>query len=432
MAMPLAMMRGGGEAARQGILMRSGEAFQVMDQLATIVFDKTGTLTRGEPQLAGLAPADGWDEPGLLELAAAAEQPSEHPLARAIVDAAHARGLTPPEAADFAAHTGEGVEASVAGRRVRVGKPAFVAGAGADFDALAEARTAIEAQGQTVVAVAAGGELAGLLGIGDALKDDAAATVQRLKAARLTPVMVTGDNPRTAGAVAATVGIDEVTAEVLPADKAAQIRQRQESGARVAMVGDGINDAPALTQADVGIAIGAGTDIAIEAADIVVMSERLTAVADAYDIGHRTYRKTKHNLALAFAFNGVGVPAAATGLVHPVWAMAAMLASVTAVLANSFAGRLIGRQPAATGEASEAELAAEGPLQLEVPMHCAGCAARIHDGLGELDVTGIDADAERDLVTVTPRSASQAEVTAKLADLGFSATPAANNGEEST
>jgi len=430
MAMPLAMMRGGGEAARQGILMRSGEAFQIMSQLATVVLDKTGTLTRGQPQVAALRPAEGWDEHGLLELAAAAEQPSEHPLARAIVDAASAAGLAPAETTSFTARTGEGVEATVAGRRVRMGKPGFVADAGASLDTVGEARAAIEQQGQTVVAVACDGELAGLLGIGDALKDDAAATIERLKSQALAPVMLTGDNPRTAHAVAAQLGIDEVVAEVLPADKAAQIRTLQHNGRRVAMVGDGINDAPALTQADIGFAIGAGTDIAIEAADIVIMSDRLTAVADASDIGRRTYRKTKHNLALAFAFNGVGVPAAATGLLHPVWAMAAMLASVTAVLANSFAGRLIRRQRPAAGSASEAAPADQGPVLLQVPMTCGGCASTIRTGLNELDIAHIDADHERDLVTVTPRSASEADITAKLADLGFSATPATDQPEE--
>ncbi len=448
MALPLAMMRGGGEAARQGILMRSGEAFQIMDELAVVVMDKTGTLTRGQPSVETVRPLGDHDADELVAVAAAAESASEHPLARAIVDAASRRGLEVADAADFAADPGKGVAATVAGRRVLVGKPAFIGEAGVDLGPASEARAELESGGLTVVAVAVAGELAGLVGVGDAVKDDAPATVQRLVDAGLRPVMLTGDNQRTAEAVAARVGIDEVVAEVLPGDKAAQIRELQGHGQRVAMVGDGINDAPALTQADVGFAIGAGTDIAIEAADVVIMSERLTAVADAYAIGRRTYTTTKQNLGLAFAFNGIGVPAAATGLVHPVWAMAAMVASVTTVLANTFAGSLRHRagQPAepdqptdlaeAATPAGEAEplatpageagtvAAGSGVVRLAVPMHCGGCAARIQDGLSELGVADVDADHERDRVTVTPTSQiSTADIRSRLAELGFSAHP---------
>jgi P-type E1-E2 ATPase len=183
--------------------------------------------------------------------------------------------------------------------------------------------------------------LLGVIGIGDEIKSDAAATVARMTDAGITPVMITGDNQRTADAVASRVGIHNVLAEVLPGEKADEVRRLQQSGQRVAMVGDGINDAPALTQSDVGFAIGAGTDIAIESADIVIMSERLAAVMDAHEIGIRSYRRTKQNLVVAFAFNGIGVPAATTGFVHPVWAMIAMIASVSAVLINSFRGRML-------------------------------------------------------------------------------------------
>ena len=189
--------------------------------------------------------------------------------------------------------------------------------------------------------VARDGVLLGVIGIGDEIKSDAAATVARMTDAGITPVMITGDNQRTADAVASRVGIHNVLAEVLPGEKADEVRRLQQSGQRVAMVGDGINDAPALTQSDVGFAIGAGTDIAIESADIVIMSERLAAVMDAHEIGIRSYRRTKQNLVVAFAFNGIGVPAATTGFVHPVWAMIAMIASVSAVLINSFRGRML-------------------------------------------------------------------------------------------
>ncbi|HEX6195975.1 MAG TPA: heavy metal translocating P-type ATPase [Jiangellaceae bacterium] len=338
MATPLAMIRGGGEAARQGILMRSGEAFQVMGDVRTVVLDKTGTITRGTPSVRSVVPVDSASEDDVLGVAATAESASEHPLARAIEAAAGRHGIDVELPGSFVSHTGMGVEATIDGARVQVGKPSHLAGQGIDLDAVDSQRDELEALGLTVVGVARDDKLLGLIGIGDEIKPDAAATVRRLTAAGITTIMITGDNPRTARAVAAEVGIGHVRAEVLPGEKAAEICRLQQDGRRVAMVGDGINDAPALTQADVGIAIGAGTDIAIESADVVIMSERLGAVTDIREIGMRSYGKTKQNLTLAFAFNGVGVPAAATGLVHPIWAMAAMVASVTTVLLNSFAG----------------------------------------------------------------------------------------------
>jgi heavy metal translocating P-type ATPase len=343
MATPLAMIRGGGEAARQRILMRSGEAFQLMGQLGTVVLDKTGTITVGRPSVRHVVVMDGHDDGEVLAVAASAESASEHPLARAIEDAAERRGIEVSFPEEFEAHPGRGIEASVAGRCVLVGKPGFLDERDVALVAVADELKRLEAAGLTVIGVAHGGRLLGLIGIGDEVKPDAADTVRRITQAGITPVMLTGDNQRTAEAVAAEVGIDQVRAEVLPADKAAEVRRLQDNGERVMMVGDGINDAPALTQADVGIAIGAGTDIAIEAADIVVMAEQLGAVMDARDIGMHSYAKTRQNLALAFVFNGIGVPAAATGFVHPIWAMVAMVASVTAVLTNSFAGRLLRR-----------------------------------------------------------------------------------------
>lgn len=344
MATPLATIRGGGEAATRGILMRSGEAFQIIGDVSVAVLDKTGTITAGKPTLHAIIPAAGVDQDDLLTPAASAEAASEHPLARAIEDAANRRGLTIDFPQRFSSHTGRGIEAEVEGSLVRVGKPGWLA-EDLDLSGLDQERLGHESAGRTVVAVARDGRLLGLLAIGDAIKTDAAEAVARLRAAGVRPVMLTGDNIRTARAVAAEIGIDEVRADVQPADKAQVVRDLQQDGTRVMMVGDGINDAPALTQADVGIAIGAGTDIAIEAADIVVMGDRLGSVPDAIEIGASSYRKTRQNLALAFAFNGIGVPTAATGLVSPVWAMIAMIASVTAVLTNSFAGRLLAGQP---------------------------------------------------------------------------------------
>ena len=345
MATPLATIRGGGEAAERGILMRSGEAFQLMGEIKTIVLDKTGTITRGEPAVHAVITTDGTDEDDVLRWAAVAEVNSEHPLARAVEEAADHRGIDIPLTEEFTSHTGHGVEATSGGSRILVGKPGWLHNQGIDLSPLELDLERLEEKGQTVIAVAQDRRLLGLIGIADTIKDDAADAVRRIKEAGITPIMITGDNRRTAAVVAGEVGIDQVIAEVLPEDKAAKIRELQQEGKRVIMVGDGINDAPALTQADIGIAIGAGTDIAIESAEIVIMSERLVAVMDAHQVGVSSYRKTKQNLLLAFSFNGIGVPAAITGLVSPVWAMVAMITSVTAVLANSFGGRLLRGEP---------------------------------------------------------------------------------------
>lgn len=349
MATPLATIRGGGEAAQRGILMRSGEAFQVMGDIAVVAFDKTGTLTRGEPAVRTVVPADDHTEELILGIAASAEVNSEHPLARAIEDAADDLSLSLVDAETFESHTGRGVEATIDGVRVLIGKPDWLTEQSVDLTSLDTDRERLEDKGQTVIAVARNGQFLGLIGIADTVKDDASEAIQRVKDAGITPVMITGDNHRTAAVVASQVGIEEVHAEVLPDEKAAKIRELQRGGVRVMMVGDGINDAPALTQADIGIAIGAGTDIAIESADIVIMNERLSSVMDAHQIGVSSYRKTKQNLALAFSFNGIGVTAAITGLVSPVWAMIAMISSVTAVLANSFGGQLLAGQTPSTG-----------------------------------------------------------------------------------
>lgn len=341
MATPLAMIRGGGMAAERGILMRSAEAFQALKDVRWVVLDKTGTITRGKPAVIEIVALGGHDGRDALRLAASAEAASEHPLARAVVAAAEAQGLQLPKAEDFQAAPGRGITATVEAHRVAVGSPSFVASEGVDMTPASDRIQSLQEAGNTVIALAADGEFRALFAIADEIKPDAKEAITRLREAGLKPMMLTGDNRRTARAVAQAVGIDDYRAEVLPQGKADVVRELQRQGHRVAMVGDGINDAPALMQADVGIAIGAGTDIAIESADVVLVGERLGAVGDAYHIGKASYRKTVQNLLLAFAFNGIGIPIAATGLVHPVWAMIAMAASVSAVLANSFAGRLL-------------------------------------------------------------------------------------------
>ncbi|UPV76900.1 cation-translocating P-type ATPase (plasmid) [Halorussus limi] len=340
MATPLALIRGGGKAANHGILMRSGDAFQIFPDVNHIVLDKTGTITVGEPAVSEVIVFDA-EESNVLATAASAEAFSEHPLADAILDAADEQGVEYGDPDAFDSVTGNGVRATVNGDAVLVGKPGWLSDEGVDLSNCRDDIERLQGRGLTVSGVVRDGDLIGLIGIGDEIKADADETVRRMRDAGITPVMITGDNERTANAVAEEVGIDRVMADVLPDEKREEIGCLQEAGHRVAMVGDGINDAPALTQADIGIAIGAGTDIAIESADIVLMGDRLGGVMDAYEIGTESYRKTRQNLTTAFAFNGIGVAAATTGLVHPVFAMLAMVLSVSAVLANSFAGQFL-------------------------------------------------------------------------------------------
>ncbi len=335
-AAPLSIARGAGEAADQGILMRTGEAFQALRLVRRIVLDKTGTLTVGRPVLKEIVPLGHADE--LLALAAAVEGSSEHPLGRAVLDAALDRGQRVPAVEDFEAVAGRGVSARVDGRRVLVGRAAYLQENGIDISPLRQRIGELEAAGQTVVVIGRERELLGAISFGDELREDAVAAVAAMKAAGVVPVLVTGDNEGAARRVAVAAGIEEVHAGVLPGEKAEIVRRLQQQGP-VAMVGDGINDAPALMQADVGIAMGAGTDIAIESADVVIVGNRLRAVVTAREISRWSYRKTKQNVALAFLFNGLGIPAAATGLVYPVWAIAAMAASVTSIFVNALWGR---------------------------------------------------------------------------------------------
>ena len=311
MATPLALIRGGGIAAGRGILMRSAEAFQALRDLDTMALDKTGTLTTGRPVVERVEPLAELDRAEVLGLAASVEQVSEHPLAGAVMAAAGADKAAILPVEEFVAVPGRGARGRVGGRPVAVGSPAFAAMQGADLRPHHSRIEAIQDAGWTAAVVVAEGRAVALLGIGDPLKEDAAETVSRLRKAGLDVVMLTGDHERTARAVAARAGIRQVRAGVLPEEKAAAVRALQEEGRRVAMVGDGINDAPALMQADVGIAIGAGADIAIESADIVLVGERLGAVVEAVRIGRVSYRRTVQNLVLAFTFNGVGVPLAA-------------------------------------------------------------------------------------------------------------------------
>ena len=334
---PLSIVRGAGEAAERGILMRTGEAFQGFRLASHVVFDKTGTLTEGKPTLRELEAVSG-TESDLLGVAAAAESASEHPLAKAVMTAALERGVTLPELEDFAAVPGRGVRATSAGDEIVVGNPRFLEESGVSFEALRARAEILEKAGSTVVIVARAKRVLGLLAFGDVLRPGASNTVSALRRAGVRTVLMSGDNVAASRRIAAEAGIDEVHAGLLPQDKAALIRSLQRNG-NIAMVGDGINDAPALMQANVGIAMGGGTDIAIDSADIIILNNRLEALLDAREISRWSYRKMVQNVCLAVTFNGIGVPLAATGLVYPVWAMAAMAISVTAIFFNSLRGR---------------------------------------------------------------------------------------------
>jgi len=338
---PLSIVRGAGEAAEHGVLMRTGESFQALRLVKTVVFDKTGTLTQGRPAVREIE-TRGVDPDTLLGIAAAVEAQSEHPLGQAVVEAAFDAGLALPEVERFAAVAGKGVIATVDGDEILVGSPTFLTGRGVNLTPLSDAVARLEEAGRTVIALARAGKLLGIVALGDALRADAVATVRRLRGLGMRVALLTGDNERAARHMAAQAGIDEVYAGVLPQSKADTIRriQDKERGrGRVAMIGDGINDAPALMQADVGIAMGGGTDIALDAADVILLNGRLDGVPAAYEISRRSYRKMLQNITLAFLFNGIGIPLAATGLIHPVWAMVAMAASVTSIFVNSLSGR---------------------------------------------------------------------------------------------
>ena len=336
LATPTAIMVGVGRGAALGILIKNGEALERAHTIGRVVFDKTGTLTEGKPALTDVVLHDGLDRRGLLRLAAAAERGSEHPLGRAIVEGADAEGLV-GDAETFTSLAGSGVRASVEGRDVLVGTAALLRESGVVVPEAAEVDMArLEAEGKTSILVAVGGVEAGLLAVADTVRPGAKDAVARLHRMGLSVALLTGDSPRVADAVAAEVGIHEVEAGVRPDGKAAAIKGRQDGGrVRVAMVGDGVNDAPALAQADLGIAMGKATDVAMAAADITLLRADLNGVADAILLSRRTMKIIRQNLFWAFIFNIVGIPLAALGLLNPMLAALAMAGSSVTVVTNS-------------------------------------------------------------------------------------------------
>ncbi|MBB6250230.1 heavy metal translocating P-type ATPase [Nitrospirillum iridis] len=342
LATPTSIMVGTGKAAELGILFRQGDALQGLRDVTTVAFDKTGTLTLGRPTLTDLAVVDGFEDGEVLRLVAAVEGRSEHPIAQAIVAGAQARGLTPPVAEGFQAVPGFGAQARVDGRVVAVGADRYMARLGIGVAPVAETAARLGGEGKSPLYVAIDGHLAAILAVADPVKPEAAEVVRALHAAGLKVIMVTGDNRRTAEAVARTLGIDDVAAEVLPEGKVAAVKDLQRRHGRVAFAGDGVNDAPALATADVGLAMGAGTDIAIEAADVVLVRGDLRGVATAIALSRAVLGNIRQNLAWAFGYNVVLIPVAA-GALYPLWglllspmvAAGAMALSSVSVLTNA-------------------------------------------------------------------------------------------------
>jgi Cu+-exporting ATPase len=342
LATPMSIMVGTGRGAEAGVLIRDAEALETFEGVTTIVVDKTGTLTEGKPRVVTVEPAGAIDESTLLRLAASLENVSEHPLAAAIVAGARERNLPLSEVRDFESATGKGVSGTVDGRRIAVGNARHLEAAGIGADRLRERADALRRDGQTVMFVAVDRQPAGLVGVADPIKSTTAEAIQALHTEGVNVVMLTGDNRTTAEAVARAVGIDRVEADVLPEQKAAVVKRLQQQGERVAMAGDGINDAPALAAADVGIAMGTGTDVAMESAGVTLVKGDLRGIVRARRLSRATMGNIRQNLFFAFIYNVLGVPIAA-GLLYPHFglllspmiASAAMTLSSVSVIGNA-------------------------------------------------------------------------------------------------
>ena len=341
LATPTSIMVGTGRGAEMGVLFRKGEALQALQSVKVVAFDKTGTLTEGKPRLTDMALAPGFDRAAVLAVVAAVEAKSEHPIARAIVAAAEAEGLILPEITAFNSVTGFGVTATAGGQRVEIGADRYMVKLGLDVSGFGDTATRLGDEGKSPLYAAIDGKLAAIIAVADPIKETTPQAIQALHRLGLKVAMITGDNGRTANAIARQLGIDEVVAEVLPDGKVAAVKRLKALGA-LAYVGDGINDAPALAEADVGLAVGTGTDIAIEAADVVLMSGRLTAVSDAIALSKATMRNIRQNLFWAFIYNALLIPVAAGALwpafgilLSPIFAAAAMALSSVFVLGNA-------------------------------------------------------------------------------------------------
>jgi Cu+-exporting ATPase len=333
LATPMSVMVATGKGATIGVLFKDAEAIETMRLVDTLVVDKTGTLTKGKPQLTDVITAKGWSEKELLSFAAGLERSSEHPLAEAIVSGAEDRGFEPAKSEDFESHTGKGVSGQVDGRQVLLGNKRLFEAFGVSSGGLDSKAENLRAEGKTAMYVAIDGKAAGIVSVSDPIKETSAEAIEKLHEEGIRIVMLTGDNQVTAKAVADKLGIDDFVAEVMPEDKAKAVKRFQEQGKVVAMAGDGINDAPALAQAQVGIAMGTGTDVAMESARVTLVKGDLRGIVRAVLLSRATMRNIKQNLFFAFIYNGMGVPIAA-GVLYPVFGL--LLSPMIAAAAMSF------------------------------------------------------------------------------------------------
>lgn len=335
LATPTSIMAGSGRSAEYGILFKGGEHLEATHRLDTVILDKTGTVTNGKPVLTDVIVADGFNENELLRLVGAAERNSEHPLAEAIVEGIKEKKIDIPSSETFEAIPGFGIESVVEGKHLLIGTRRLMKKFNIDIEEVSKSMEALEREGKTAMLIAIDKEYAGIVAVADTVKDTSKAAIARLKKMGLDVVMITGDNTQTAQAIAKQVGIDHVIAEVLPEGKAEEVKKLQANGKKVAMVGDGINDAPALATANIGMAIGTGTDVAMEAADITLIRGDLNSIADAIFMSKMTIRNIKQNLFWALAYNALGIPIAALGFLAPWVAGAAMAFSSVSVVLNA-------------------------------------------------------------------------------------------------
>lgn len=435
LATPVAIMVGTGKAAENGILIKSAQSLELMGRVDTVVLDKTGTVTEGKPRLTDCFAAEGVTEEELLCVAASVEQPSEHPLSRAVTEAARERNIPLCEVSDFAAVPGGGVRAVLHGAAVFAGNADYMRQCGVPIDGLTPQAERWAEDGKTVLYFAQQGRALGMLAVADTVKADSAAAIAALQRSGCRTVLLTGDNARTANAIARQVGVDQVIAQVLPQDKAACVEKLRKEGRLVAMVGDGVNDAPALVQADVGLAIGAGTDIAIESADIVLMKSSLADVAAAAELSRAVLRNIRQNLFWAFFYNSIGIPVAAgvlypslQVLLDPMIAAACMSLSSVCVVSNALRLRLWKPRtrpvshaaPAAKENTAvqEEEPAMKKTLTIE-GMMCAHCVAHVDKALRAVPgVESVDVDLTAGTAVVTGSAAEEA-LRAAVAEAGY-------------
>ena len=424
LATPVAIMVGTGQAAQQGILIKSAESLELLHKVQTVVLDKTGTVTMGQPRVTDILCAPGVTEEELLCVAASAEKPSEHPLAHAIVEESQARHIPLCPVSGFRSVPGGGIQATLSGEAVLAGNAGYLAQNGVSLAAMEADAHRLAEDGKTPLFFAESGRLLGCVAVADVVKPDSAKAIAALRRMGRRVVLLTGDNQRTANAIARQIGVDQVIAQVLPQDKAKCVAQLQQQGQRVAMVGDGVNDAPALAQADVGLAIGAGTDIAIESADVVLMKSSLLDIPSAMDLSRAVLRNIKQNLFWAFFYNSIGIPVAAGVLypalhltLNPMLAAAAMSLSSVCVVSNALRLRgwkppVFPDQPAPTAPLPEsAVFQSQGKEENTVNktihidgMMCAHCTGRVEKALNDLPgvEATVDLDSKSAAVTCTP------------------------------